>query len=106
MDQKLWPPYALLLSVCFVTLAFPLLLLGCVTTVPILKPLWRSCLSLFLRTHKPYLSEYAGLTNFSMHCTISTVICCSTKKRRYVANEAEIPLISICAAVFMLNLTS
>src|SRR6266700_1204310 len=54
MDPKSWRLYAIPLSVCSVVLDFPPLLLGCATTAPILKLLWRSCLSLFFRTHKPY----------------------------------------------------
>src|SRR5260370_33093093 len=53
MDPKSWRLYALPLSVCSVVLDFPPLLLGCATTALILKLLWRSCLSLFFRTHKP-----------------------------------------------------
>src|SRR5258708_16749176 len=54
MDPKSWRLYALPLSVCSVVLDFPPLLLGCATTALILKLLWRSCLSLFFRTHKPW----------------------------------------------------
>src|SRR5260370_28703295 len=53
MDPKSWGLYALPLSVCSVVLDFPPLLLGSATTALILKLLWRSCLSLFFRTHKP-----------------------------------------------------
>ena len=53
MDPKSWRLYAIPLSVCSVVLDFPPLLLGCATTALILKLLWRSCLSLFFRTHKP-----------------------------------------------------
>src|SRR5438876_12314571 len=62
MDPKSWRLYAIPLSVCSVVLDFPPLLLGCATTAPILTRLWRSCLFLFLRTHKPYLIRYQSLT--------------------------------------------
>src|SRR5439155_15954784 len=55
MDPKSWRLYAIPWSVCSVVLDFPPLLLACATIARILKRLWRSCLSLFLRTHKPYM---------------------------------------------------
>src|SRR5258708_39425939 len=68
MDPKSWRLYALPLSVCSVVLDFPPLLLGCATTALILKLLWRSCLSLFSRTHKPCPSLCEGLTALPQAC--------------------------------------
>src|SRR2546428_13986285 len=57
MDPKSWRLYAIPWSVCSVVLDFPPLLLACATIALILKRLWRSCLSLFFRTHKPCAGE-------------------------------------------------
>ena len=62
MDLKSWRLYAIPPSVCFAVLDFPPLLLVYATTVFILKPLCRSCLLLFFRTHKPYILTRLPLT--------------------------------------------
>src|SRR5207247_5868863 len=66
MDPKSWRLYAIPWSVCSVVLDFPPLLLACATIARILKRLWRSCLSLSLRTHKPYPKWGECLTDLEL----------------------------------------
>src|SRR5437016_14628352 len=69
MDLKSWRLYVIPPSVCFAVLVSPPLLLVYATTVFILKPLWRSCLLLFFRTHKPCAYGYMNLLSANAQTT-------------------------------------